>query len=442
MAALQPTALLWRETDSVIPAPTRSLSIADSSAPGSTQYRFGVVEPTGGACPPPSTDGTQATVVWQLDAANRLTLAEQHPSTGASSERVSLQFGSSLYSGITTIVSPQGKLFAVAITASKHIVIIDLHSRQRGLASVDAHSVRLIDISSQDEQLGTPTALLSTQEYVAIGGTEGTVLCLATAALTDAAAGQQVSAELAAGPAAHSSKAFVLRDRSWAAFLSNLVRKPKMPSVTALMCLAPAGQDRAGATLLATYDDGTLRGFSLQGRQHLFTDTLACCQGSHRSIPVFAALCAADAAAGGDVALVLQAQAPQGALAKSVHVLLLSVAGQGSKPAVRQQLQLAVDDRATVLAAHGAGNAVWLLLRQGDGRRRLVRYTLTGEGQPAGAAVLLEDSALPASAKQLAATGLTNAMEAVSTHLTHIQPLARTQIPLQSDTRAWGRGPT
>ena len=240
--------------------------------------------PAGSQC-----DAGERGLAWQIEngAAGTLNLmpfdncssAPPHPS-------VTISFPTQIFPGVACVEQPGGGGFlVVGLTASGLAFHVDLN--QFGGEGMKGRTppIHYADLSPHWSSVGAPTCISSADGHVLVGGAHGPLLCLPLPWLRQqqhtGTAGQPF---LPPPPLAHQPPAshtprqqqhqpFELRESSWGlkSFIAGVLQRQHSPSAVAVAPLPVylTSSKAAGGVVVVTYDDCTLRGFSLLRRSQV-----------------------------------------------------------------------------------------------------------------------------------------------------------------------------
>ena len=390
---------LWLESPLITAASTKRTSAARCDDGAGSPFSFGFN--SGGAVfkhqllPPaqPARDPS-AGIAWQVEngATATLQLLEFSLGTGPQGPALAIDFPTQLFPGVAIVPSPSAPEHAavVGVTSNGQLFLLDLAAVAAQPQQPAADSLQFIDVSAHWASLGTPTCLAGAAGHVVIGGSNGPVLCIPAAWLQEATR----LAAAAGAPAAAAARPFELRESSWGikSLIAGVWQRGRNPAAVSVSILPSSTQDKAGL-LLVTYDDATVRGFSLARRAQLFTEALESDAPARSSTPVFASAMPEGPYAGANAVLAVQLE-QRDTLHKSACAYILS-ASSGGRMAVARRLDLQAPPGADMVSAAVAGSTLLALFKGAGGATQLVGFDLNGAGEVCGAGALAEASMLP-----------------------------------------------
>lgn len=346
----------------------------------------------------PAEVNEQRGIAWQIEngSAGALQLLEFHTVNGPLHSPVTIEFPTQLFPGLAFVPVASDRTAVVGITASGLVFVLEVANSDSSLHALSSDRLSFIDVSAHWASLGVPTCIASTEDHVVIGGSNGPVLCLPAPWLREnAAMGLGSAAGTAVTPGSSGAKPFELRESSWGlrGLIAGVLQRSQSPSVISAVPVTTADSRGSDTILIVTYDDCTVRGFSMAKHSQTFTDSIdPSAPPAKRPEPVFAAVCPDSTSPGGAI-LVAQFEA-RDTLQRTVVAYQLAPTSSG-RFAVRHKMALAAPTNATVLAAHAAGDTMWVLIKAAAGSASaLLAFSVAAGGQESGSAALLEARSL------------------------------------------------
>lgn len=307
---------------------------------------------------------------WQIENSTTSTLhfTEFTVHGGTVGSRTTVELPFQLFPALAATGTSDGRLILAALLSNRYLLHLELRVSSGGegtLNSLGAASLRPLDLSQQLGHLGTPMSLAATQDAIAIGGSNGSVLCVPLSSLADSI----------------TARCFELRDSSWALskLIPGVLYRPRQPAALACVPVTVARRQ----LLFVSYDDCVLRVFSVGKRQQLAALELetpgagqhaAHGSGARHLVPTYVNAESLEAASsygqanghGGSeaadgVALVVQFEAAE-TLQRHTYLYTVSVSAAG-RLAVASVTELAVEAGAVVAEARVSRDTVWLLAR-------------------------------------------------------------------------------
>lgn len=388
---------LWQEA--LLASPGSCVPAAAPPAPPAPSRFSFSLQSVGGAVVLDADAG--AGVAWQIEngSAGSLQLAEFCMGASPPAPPLALDFGCQLFPGVACVQGGQGgagSCTLVGLTAHGHAYHADLRALLHAPSPAAAAAlIAYTDLSAHWPSVGAPTCIAACGGHVVVGGAAGPLLCVPAAWLLRPPHATALDAP---------GLPFELRESSWGlrSLMAGVLGGARSPSAVAVAPLpdTPAALP-ACSTVLVTYDDCSVRTFSLGRRQQLHAEALdPDGPAAAKHAPVFAHLhlhpptgAPSSSAAATSGLLVVQLEAKD-TLAQRLVAYGVSFSAGGARLAIKHRTDLQpAPASATAVAAAVQGDTTWVLLRLPRGGTRLVGYD--GAGRMCSAGALAEASMLP-----------------------------------------------